>query len=186
MAKIDILAPFILSFEGGWSDHPNDHGGKTNMGVTLTTWKSVGYDKDQDGDIDADDLRIITKEDVIERVMRPWYWNKLRANDIISQAVANIIVDWAWMSGTVNVAKRIQTLVGVKADGVFGPVTIEAINDANDYKLFFSILNLREKFYADIISRDPSQAKFKKGWLRRLYAIHYTELEDNKGNRIYF
>lgn len=186
MAKLEILAPFILSFEGGWSDHPNDHGGKTNMGVTLTTWKSVGYDKDMDGDIDADDLRLINKDDVIQRVMRPWFWNKMRADDIESQAVANIIVDWAWMSGPVNVAKRIQTILGVKADGVFGPITVKAINGTKPYNLFCCIWQIRDSFYKDIIRKDPTQEKFRNGWLRRLYAIRFTELVDNKGKIIYF
>ena len=40
----------IRKWEGGWSDHKNDKGGKTNMGITLSTWKSCGYDKDGDGD----------------------------------------------------------------------------------------------------------------------------------------
>lgn len=186
MAKLEILAPFILSFEGGWSDHPNDHGGKTNMGVTLTTWKSVGYDKNMDRNIDADDLRIISREDVINRVMRPWFWDRLRADQINSQAVANIIVDWAWMSGPVNVAKRVQALLGVKTDGVFGPITLNAINTAKPYNLFCNIWQLRDNFYKGIINKDQSQAKFKNGWYRRLYAIHFTELVDNKGKMIYF
>ena len=42
MAKIDILAPFILSYEGGFVNDPLDRGGATNMGVTIATWKSVG------------------------------------------------------------------------------------------------------------------------------------------------
>lgn len=64
MAKAEVLFKIIRKWEGGWSDHKNDKGGKTNMGITLSTWKSCGYDKDGDGDIDADDLRIITPDDV--------------------------------------------------------------------------------------------------------------------------
>ena len=56
MAKIELLAPIIFQWEGGWADVKEDKGGKTNMGVTLATWKSCGYDKDGDGDIDANDL----------------------------------------------------------------------------------------------------------------------------------
>ncbi len=59
MAKIEILSPFILSFEGGYVNHPNDKGGPTNKGVTIATWRRVGYDKDGDGDIDVDDLRLL-------------------------------------------------------------------------------------------------------------------------------
>lgn len=76
MADIKLLAPFILSFEGGFVDHPNDPGGATNRGVTIATWRSVGYDKDGDGDIDVDDLRIITAQDAIDRVMKPHYWDR--------------------------------------------------------------------------------------------------------------
>ena len=51
MAKAEILFKVIRKWEGGWSDHKNDKGGKTNMGITLSTWKSCGYDKDGDGDM---------------------------------------------------------------------------------------------------------------------------------------
>ena len=66
MADVNILAPFILKWEGGFVDHPNDPGGATNMGVTLKTWKSQGYGKDGDGDIDVIDLKKITKQDAIK------------------------------------------------------------------------------------------------------------------------
>ena len=55
MADVRKLAPFILKWEGGFVNDPDDLGGATNMGVTIGTWKSCGYDKDGDGDIDVDD-----------------------------------------------------------------------------------------------------------------------------------
>ena len=60
MANINILSPFILSWEGGFVNDPHDRGGATNRGVTIATWRQVGYDKDGDGDIDVDDLKLIT------------------------------------------------------------------------------------------------------------------------------
>lgn len=71
MANLAVLAPFILSHEGGFVNDPLDRGGATNKGVTIATWRQVGYDKDGDGDIDVDDLKKITDNDAIERVMRP-------------------------------------------------------------------------------------------------------------------
>ena len=69
------------------------------MGVTLNTWKKVGYDKDNDGDIDVKDLKLITKDDVINKVLKPYYWDKWKANEINNQSIANILVDWLWTSG---------------------------------------------------------------------------------------
>ena len=69
------------------------------MGVTIGTWKSCGYDKDGDGDIDVDDLHLLTREDVVKRVLKPHYWDRWKADDIKSQSVANILVDWVWASG---------------------------------------------------------------------------------------
>ena len=37
MAKIDSIAKFILSFEGGFVNDPVDRGGATNKGVTIAT-----------------------------------------------------------------------------------------------------------------------------------------------------
>ena len=57
MAKAELLLPFILKWEGGLVNHPNDPGGLTNMGVTIATWKSIGYDKTGDGKVDASEFK---------------------------------------------------------------------------------------------------------------------------------
>lgn len=172
MANIDKLAPFILRWEGGFVNDPVDKGGATNMGVTIGTWRSVGYDKDGDGDIDVDDLHLLDKEDVIERVLRPHYWNRWRADEILNQSVANILVDWVWASGTHGI-KRPQRILGVTADGIVGPKTLAAVNSMDPMELHFRIKNDRIKFIDEICQRDPSQERFRKGWLNRINALVY-------------
>lgn len=172
MANIDNLAPFILRWEGGFVNDPVDKGGATNMGVTIGTWRSVGYDKDGDGDIDVDDLHLLDKEDVIERVLRPHYWNRWRADEILNQSVANILVDWVWASGTHGI-KRPQRILGVTADGIVGPKTLAAVNSMDPMELHFRIKNDRIKFIDEICQRDPSQERFRKGWLNRINALVY-------------
>lgn len=172
MANIDKLAPFILRWEGGFVNDPVDKGGATNMGVTIGTWRSVGYDKDGDGDIDVDDLHLLDKEDVIERVLRPYYWNRWRADEILNQSVSNILVDWVWASGTHGI-KRPQRILGVTPDGIVGPKTIAAVNSMDPMELHFRIKNDRIKFIDEICQRDPSQERFRKGWMNRINALVY-------------
>lgn len=172
MANIDKLAPFILRWEGGFVNDPVDKGGATNMGVTIGTWRSVGYDKDGDGDIDVDDIHLLDKEDVIERVLRPHYWNRWRADEILNQSVANILVDWVWASGTHGI-KRPQRILGVTADGIVGPKTLAAVNSMDPMELHFRIKNDRIKFIDEICRRDPSQERFRKGWMNRINALVY-------------
>lgn len=135
MANVNQLAPFILKWEGGFVNDPADLGGATNMGVTIGTWKSCGYDKDGDGDIDVDDLRLLTREDVVNRVLKPHYWDRWKADDIKSQSVANILVDWVWASGAHGI-KIPQRLLGVSVDGIVGPKTLAAVNARNPRELF--------------------------------------------------
>lgn len=175
MAKIDILAQFILSYEGGFVNDPLDRGGATNMGVTIGTWKRVGYDKDGDGNIDVADLRLVSRDDVINRVLKPHYWDRWKADLIRSQSIANTLVDWVWASG-VNGIKIPQRILGVKQDGIVGPKTLEALNNRDPRRLFEQIQAERRAFVADIIRRNPSQKRFEKGWLRRIDAIRFGSL----------
>ncbi len=178
MADVRILAPFILSWEGGFSNHPNDRGGATNKGVTIATWRAQGYDKDGDGDIDVDDLRLLTDDDVIKVVLKPHYWNRWKADQIRSQSVANIIVDWVWCSGA-NGIRPVQQLLGVKVDGLVGPKTLAALNARDPRQLFAEIKKARVKFIENLVKRRPSQAVFKNGWLRRLNGFNYGSLTYN-------
>lgn len=185
MAKIDILAPFILSFEGGYVNHPNDKGGATNKGVTLATWRVNGRDINGDGKIDEEDLKLITEEEAIA-IMKKNYWDKLKADDIKSQSIANLIVDWGWGSGPVTAAKKIQRIVGAEADGIVGPKTIAAINAQDPEALFKKIHNERKLHFESIVRNDPSQQVFLKGWMRRLDSIQFKSLKCNGGRTITF
>ena len=173
MANVNKLAPFILKWEGGFVDHKNDKGGATNMGVTIATWRQVGYDKDGDGDIDVNDLKLLTKEDVINKVLKPHYWDRWKADQITSQPLANILVDWVWGSGKWGVIIP-QRLLGVTPDGIVGQQTIMALNKQDPAAFFAKIKAERVAFLEGIVQRDPSQRVFLRGWLNRLNDLKYT------------
>ena len=189
MANVNVLLPFILRWEGGFVNDPADAGGATNKGVTIATWRNVGYDKDGDGDIDVDDLKLITDADVRDRVLVPHYWNRWKADQIRSQKVANILVDWVWGSGKHGIVIP-QRLLGVETDGIVGNKTLAAVNGADPNRLFDAIFAARMKFLNDItaesiakyekrIGRRATESelmkntnkRFLKGWTRRLNDI---------------
>ena len=173
MVNVYKLAPWILKWEGGFVNDPADLGGATNMGVTIGAWKSCGYDKDGDGDIDVDDLRLLTREDVVNRVLKPHYWDRWKADDIKSQSVANILVDWVWASGAHGI-KIPQRLLGVSVDGIVGPKTLAAVNARNPRELFDMIKIARFDFIEDICRKRPANNKFKRGWMNRINDIAYV------------
>ena len=167
MAEVKELLPFILKWEGGFVNDPTDKGGATNLGVTIKTWRSVGYDKDGDGDIDVDDLKLLTPEEVRDRVLKPHYWDRWKADQLKSQKVANILVDWTWCSGKWGIVIP-QRILCVPDDGIVGPLTISAANSINPEHFIAQIYDARKEFLRQIVRKDPAQQKFYKGWLNRL------------------
>ena len=118
-------------------------------------------------------------------MLRPHYWDRWKADQIKSQSIANILVDWVWGSGKWGIIYP-QQLLGVVADGIVGPKTLAALN-ARDPHAFFNLLkNRREQHFNSIVKKDPTQKKFIKGWLRRLNCIGYGYLKDNRGRIIKF
>ena len=164
MADIGKLIPFILKWEGGYVHNKYDNGGATNKGVTYKTW--VDYCNKKGKEASLTTLRKMTNAEWVE-IFKTGYWNAWKADSIVSQRVANICVDWSWMSGF-KVIKKVQKLLSVTADGIVGPKTLAAINGHSGDALFGQIKELRKKYYANIVRKDPTQQIFLKGWLNRL------------------
>jgi len=167
MADVKILFPFILKWEGGFVNDPDDLGGATNKGVTIETWRRTGYDINGDGVIDVADLKLITDDDVLIRVLKPNYWDRWKADQIQSQKVANILVDWVWASG-VHGIRIPQQVLGVQSDGIVGPKTLSAVNNRNPDELFNMIYSERVAFIDRICASRPQNNKFRRGWINRL------------------
>lgn len=183
MARINNLARFILSWEGGYVNDPADRGGATNKGVTLSTWKTQGYDKNHDGKIDVADLKIITDNDAMA-IMKRNYWDRWQADLIKSEPIACMLVDWVWGSGVWGI-KIPQDMLGVKADGVVGTRTLQALGRQDPKQFFDRLKARREQYLLDIVKSRPANRKFLKGWQNRLQAINYDYLKCNGGKIIW-
>ena len=167
---------FLLPWEGGskYTETPGDLGGPTKYGITLKEWQQHGYDKNNDNLINATDVKMISYDDAL-KLCKEEYWDVFRADDIKNQSIAAAIVDFAYNCGR-SMGKRIQTIVGAKADGVFGPLTISKINNyPNQEELFNKIQEARKNRYLAIVRANPSQNKFLKGWMNRTNNLKYND-----------
>jgi lysozyme family protein len=176
MANFHIAIPHILEHEGGYVNNPNDPGGATKYGISLRYLRKRGDllgDFDGDGDVDADDIAIMTRPMAVQ-VYESGFWEPNRLKDVRSQLLANKIFDMAvnmgskqaWKLAQSAIAANGQTLV---ADGVVGPKTIAAVNAVEklDYAVITTLRAMQKKFYEGIMARNPKLQIFALGWFRR-------------------
>lgn len=168
MADARKLMPFILQWEGGFVNDPLDRGGATNKGVTIGTFQSFYPGAT------VENLKRITDDQWLT-IFKGGYWNPWQADQIKNQAVANIVVDWAWASGARTAIRKVQELLGVSVDGLVGNETLSAINSQDAEELFDRIKVARYDFVDAIVKRDPSQKRFINGWKNRINSIKYEK-----------
>lgn len=178
MADSKKLVPFILSWETDrYTNNKKDKGGPTKYGITLATWRRVGYDKNGDGVLNEEDVKLLTKDD-FHRVFKQNFWNACKADKIQDQSVANMLVDFAYNSGVKRAATYLQLTLGITVDGIIGNKTLYAINKSNGKRLFERFKKTREDYLKSIAKGE--QKDFLDGWLRRLSYITYGHLKLNE------
>lgn len=165
MANVSKLVPFILKWEGGFVNDPDDLGGATNKGITFATYKRYRKKKGMP-EPTIEDLKGITDAEWTE-ILKTMYWDRWEADFINNQSIANILVDWFWCSG-IHGIKRPQKLLNVTVDGIVGEKTIAAVNAADPKDLFEKIKQERFSFIDEICKARPANEKFSKGWLNRI------------------
>jgi lysozyme family protein len=166
MANYTNLVPFILQWEGGFVNDPLDKGGATNKGVTIATYRQF-----YGANATVEQLKNITVAEW-NHIFKSGYWDRWRADEIKSQSVANILVDWLWLSGS-HAIKLPQELLGVVADGVVGAKTIAAVNARDPRQLFDAIKQRRVEYINTIIQKTPTNERFRKGWMNRLNGLKF-------------
>ena len=167
MANPNVLIPFVLRYEGGFVNDPADSGGPTNKGVTLNTFRSV-YGRAKT----INDLKRMTDNEW-RHIFKLLYWDKCKADDIADKSIANLLVDWAYNSGTSLAIRHIQRIVGVNADGIMGNITLSAINNHSPLPLFGALKQDRIAFFNATAKKNPRKKKFLKGWLNRVNHFAY-------------
>lgn len=134
----------ILAREGGYVDHPADKGGPTNYGITQATlaeWRGRPVSVDEVKALNATQAADI----YMSRYVKPF--ERFGA----SPQLLDLCVDSAVQHGVSRVQGWLHDI----------PSTDPVVN----YRL---LLRARIKFYGEIITNNPSQAVFAKGWMNRI------------------
>ena len=137
--------------EGGFSNHPNDNGGKTMYGISSKWYPN-------------EDIPNLTRERANAILYRD-YWLNTCINQLPDE-FADIVFDNSVVQGQPTAITNLQKALGVQADGIIGPNTLNAISNADE--------NIRKKFIQqvhqrnlDIVKQDPKQRIFLNGWTNR-------------------
>lgn len=174
MANFDLYFETLIKHEGGFVNHPKDPGGATNLGITDKldgkTDGLVDVNGDSKGDVKIKELR----KDQAKLIYKRLFWDALKADEIKSQSVAEILFDFAVNSGVGTAARAIQKIVNVAQDGNIGPKTLLEINKKEASQLFEEIKTFRKQFYARIIVANPKLKTFEKGWNNRINSFKFT------------
>jgi lysozyme family protein len=166
------FVPFVLRWEGGEVNDPDDSGGHTNKGITRATFnqhsrKLLGKEPT------LANFKAMTREDAMKFIRHFWMkatWN----NRIKSQAVAEAITSWYWGSGAEGI-KQWQRMLRDKfgkrdivVDGGVGPQTVNYTNAILEKTILVAAIETRAQTFQRIAKNSPAKAKFLKGWLNRL------------------
>ena len=151
----------VLKHEGGYVNHPEDRGHATNWGITQETLSDfLGRDATDE------EIRNISM-DTVRQIYRNQYWDRLKLSHVVDTRLAHLLFDQAVNRGTRKVAEQIQKLVGVKVDGVIGPVTLKALNSKD---IMLDFIKQSQLSYISIVEQNPSQIVFLKGWIKRTHS----------------
>lgn len=162
-----LESAYLRAKKVGFANDPNDTGGATMVGVTIGTYRTYCRYKGWKSP-SVNDLKEMPYK-VWRDIVYTLYWSKWKAENIIDQNVANIVVDWVWGSGATTI-KKVQKLLGVTADGIVGPKTLASLN--NMYEIKDKIYQARKAYFEAIVRNNPTQKKWLRGWMNRLNYIY--------------
>ncbi|WP_296417519.1 holin-associated N-acetylmuramidase [Pseudooctadecabacter sp.] len=194
MYDVEEIAEGIVAREGGYVNDPDDPGGATNHGVTIHTMRRLGLDLDRDGDVDAQDVRVLSRTQAVA-IFMDHYFDRPRIAELPAPLHATVF-DMYVNAGT-NAVRILQRLlrdmrIEVSVDGLIGPQTIAATRQgmaaAPDH--FVDAYGIaRRNYYYSLADGRPASRKYarrrdggKGGWIVRAEEFiaprfHLTEAE---------
>lgn len=163
--KFQRCVQFVVREEGGFVNDPKDPGGATKYGISIRSHRADIGDLDQDGDVDADDVKILTIGQAID-IYAEEYWAAIRGEEL-PEPMALALLDTAVNCGVSRAVRLLQRATGLEQDGILGPATLaqaKAFGTAN------KLLQERKRFYRSL----PGFARFGNGWTARVSRLAFA------------
>lgn len=155
----------VLVDEGGLDDDPHDHGGRTAHGITqreYDAWRKLKGETVEDvWKISPDDLSTIYHDS---------YWEP--RCDQLPAGLDYAYFDFCVNAGAAQANRTLQRSLGVRADGVFGPITAQAIAAKNNNipALIHEFMDRRRSFYRNL----AQFSRYGRGWLARCDHVEHA------------
>jgi len=181
-SRFDLCLKRVLIHEGGNIDDPQDRGGRTSRGITQEVYDNYRVSKG---------MRQLDVWEATDGDVRDIYFARYWAP--LCCALLPVGLDWVTFdagvnSGTRRAGKWLQRSLGMAEgdiDGVIGQQTLRYVHDAMAAdevdRVIDRFMEARRDFLANIVLRDPSQARFSRGWGNRCSTVELCALED-RGN----
>lgn len=177
MTAFDEAFAEVLSVEGGYSDHKDDRGGKTNYGITEAVARAHGY---------TGDMKNLTQGQAMA-IYKAQYWDTLRLDEVsaLSWSVAVELFDTGVNMGVGVSGKFLQRALNalnrkgqdfpdLTVDGVVGPMTIANLRAYMNRRglegqtvLLRALNALQGVRYIEIAEGRPDNESFVFGWFLR-------------------
>ena len=162
MSPLEIINFVIDVFEGGatYTDAPGDLGGATKFGITrpflARAWGRP---------VSKADIRNLTREEAVE-AYRVLLIEQARLGRIRDWRVLFAVFDFAVNAGEDDAIPALQRALGVTADGIIGPQTQRALEQADGQLIAWRVVVARQAFHIRR-SYAPEQAQWLRGWMNR-------------------
>jgi lysozyme family protein len=150
----------VLQHEGGYVKHPADPGGATNRGITHRTLSAYLGRPASMAEVMA------LSRETAAKIYRQNYWNAIKA-DQLSSGLDLAVFDFAVNSGQRRAIRSVQQVLGVAADGIIGPTTLKAAQNANAVVAIDALCDARLAFLRGL----STWPVFGRGWTKRIEAV---------------
>lgn len=193
MADFKLAFGKTMANEGGYQNDPDDRGNLTGLGTYKgiapkfwPKWRGWQVVKAIIGNM-VNQPEFGTREyynwlkaanrnlagnPVLQRYVSEFYevnfWNANRYGEIENQTIATWMFDRAVNCGNGAANKMLQRALDIPDDGIVGKQTLSATNKANADDLLDALKKEGKDYYENIVEKNPSQAKYLPGWLKRL------------------